>query len=265
MNRVTVTDVKHWNDRTFSIRTKRNREFRFRSGEFAMIGLEVDGKPLLRAYSVASANHEDHLEFLSIKVQDGPLTSRLQHIKPGEEIIVMPKTTGTLVTDFLLEGRNLFLLATGTGLAPFMSIIKDPTTYRQFEKVILVHTVRTEAELAYRTFLDGLTTDEVYGEFTQGQFFYVPTVTRGTTQDQLEDGSAAQFKAISGRCTDLMEQDDITKLLGLPSADPARDRVMACGSMAMNQQVIDWCDAQGYQCGTNSQAGTYVYEKAFVD
>ncbi len=250
-----ILSVKHWNDKTFSITTTRSAGFRFRNGEFAMIGLSVENKPLLRAYSVASANHEETLEFLSIKVQDGPLTSRLQHCTIGDDLLINSKTTGTLVLDFLLQGRNLYLLATGTGLAPFMSIIKDPVTYKHYEKVILVHTVRTESELAYRDFLSNMTEDEVYGDFTQGQFYYVPTVTRENITGQV----------LQGRCTDLIEQDIITNLLDMPPVDPTRDRVMACGSMSMNKQVIDWCEATGFEVGTNSKPGTYVYEKAFVD
>ena len=155
---------------TFSFKTTRDKGFRFKNGEFAMIGLEIDGKPLLRAYSVVSPNHEDHLEFLSIKVPNGPLTSKLQHIKVNDEIIINSKPTGTLVCDYLLDGRNLFLLSTGTGLAPFMSIVRDPETYERFDKVILTHTVRTVKELAYFETLNNLNADEIYSQVTQGKF-----------------------------------------------------------------------------------------------
>ena len=167
-----VTEIHHWTDKTFSFKTTRDMSFRFKNGEFAMIGLEIDGKPLLRAYSVVSPNHEDHLEFLSIKVPNGPLTSKLQHIKIDDEIIVNSKPTGTLVCDYLLPGRNLFLFSTGTGLAPFMSIVRDPETYEKFEKIILTHTVRTSKELAYKDLLTNLNNDEIYSEVTNNNFIY---------------------------------------------------------------------------------------------
>ena len=173
-----VTEIHHWTDKTFSFKTTRDMSFRFKNGEFAMIGLEIDGKPLLRAYSVVSPNHEDHLEFLSIKVPNGPLTSKLQHIKIDDEIIVNSKPTGTLVCDYLLPGRNLFLFSTGTGLAPFMSIVRDPETYEKFEKIILTHTVRTSKELAYKDLLTNLNNDEIYSEVTKNNFIYFNTVTR---------------------------------------------------------------------------------------
>ena len=173
-----VTEIHHWTDKTFSFKTTRDMSFRFKNGEFAMIGLEIDGKPLLRAYSVVSPNHEDHLEFLSIKVPNGPLTSKLQHIIIDDEIIVNSKPTGTLVCDYLLPGRNLFLFSTGTGLAPFMSIVRDPETYEKFEKIILTHTVRTSKELAYKDLLTNLNNDEIYSEVTKYNFIYFNTVTR---------------------------------------------------------------------------------------
>ena len=151
-----VLSIHHWTDKTFSFKTTRNQGFRFKNGEFAMIGLKIDEKPLLRAYSIASANHEDHLEFLSIKVPNGPLTSKLQHIKIDDNILINSKSTGTLVCDYLLPGKNLYLFSTGTGLAPFMSIIRDPETYEKFEKVILTHTVRVSEELAYKDLLENL-------------------------------------------------------------------------------------------------------------
>ena len=175
-----VTDIHHWTDKTFSFKTTRNLSFRFKNGEFAMIGLEIDKKPLLRAYSVVSPNHEDHLEFLSIKVPNGPLTSKLQHIDINDEILINSKSTGTLVCDYLLPGRNLYLFSTGTGLAPFMSIIRDPETYEKFENVILTHTVRTIKELAYKDLLMNLNNDDTYSHVTKGKFAYFNTVTRET-------------------------------------------------------------------------------------
>ena len=176
INKETVLQVKHWSDKTFSFRTTRKFPNKFNNGEFAMIGMEHEGKKLLRAYSFASANHEDHLEFLSIKIQDGPLTSKLQHIKEGDEILINSKSTGTLVIDYLLPGRNLYLIATGTGLAPYMSIIKDPRTYERFEHVILTHTVQYENELAYKDELE--TFNEDWKEVTLGRFTYFNTLTQ---------------------------------------------------------------------------------------
>ena len=173
-----VIDIHHWTDKTFSFKTTRNLSFRFKNGEFAMIGLEIDDKPLLRAYSVVSPNHEDHLEFLSIKVPNGPLTSKLQHIDINNEILINSKSTGTLVCDYLLPGRNLYLFSTGTGLAPFMSIVRDPETYEKFENVILTHTVRTIKELAYKDLLQNLNHDDTYSHVTKGKFEYFNTVTR---------------------------------------------------------------------------------------
>ena len=173
-----VLSIHHWTDKTFSFKTTRSQGFRFKNGEFAMIGLEIDQKPLLRAYSIASANHEDHLEFLSIKVPNGPLTSRLQHIKVNDNILINSKSTGTLVCDYLLPGKNLYLFSTGTGLAPFMSIVRDPETYEKFEKVILTHTVRISEELAYKNLLENLNQDEIYKDITKNNFIYFNTVTR---------------------------------------------------------------------------------------
>ena len=173
-----VIEIHHWTDKTFSFKTTRNLSFRFKNGEFAMIGLEIDDKPLLRAYSVVSPNHEDHLEFLSIKVPNGPLTSKLQHININNEILINSKSTGTLVCDYLLPGRNLYLFSTGTGLAPFMSIVRDPETYEKFENVVLTHTVRTIKELAYKDLLQNLNHDDTYSHVTKGKFEYFNTVTR---------------------------------------------------------------------------------------
>ena len=215
-----VTAIHHWTDKTFSFKTTRDMSFRFKNGEFAMIGLEIDGKPLLRAYSVVSPNHEDHLEFLSIKVPNGPLTSKLQHIKIDDEIIVNSKPTGTLVCDYLLPGRNLFLFSTGTGLAPFMSIVRDPETYEKFEKIILTHTVRTSKELAYKDLLSNLNKDEIYSEVTKNNFIYFNTVTREKWDNE-------------GRITDWIKENTLWKKVGVESFKPEIDRVMICGSEEM--------------------------------
>ena len=178
-NKEEVLSVHHWNDTLFSFTTTRNKGLRFRNGHFLMIGLEVNGKPLSRAYSVASPNYEEHLEFLSIKVENGPLTSRLQNIKVGDSILVSEKSVGTLVIDDLNPGKHLYLFSTGTGLAPFMSIIRDPETYEKFEKVVLIHGVRLVGELAYEDYIRNvLPNDEFLGEMVRNQLIYYPTVTR---------------------------------------------------------------------------------------
>ena len=199
----TVTDVHHWNDSLFSIKTPRDDGLRFRNGEFAMIGILVDGRPLLRAYSIASPNYEDHLEFFSIKVQDGPLTSRLQHIKVGDELLVSKKPTGTLVLDDLLPGKNLYMLATGTGLAPFLALSRDPEVYERFDKIVLVHGVRNVEDLAYREMFENeLPNDEIFGDWYKEKFVYYPTTTR------------EEFRNM-GRITDLMESGKLFEVIGL--------------------------------------------------
>jgi len=215
----TVLTVHHWTDRLFSFTTTRDQALRFSNGHFTMIGLKGDnGKPLLRAYSIVSANYEEQLEFLSIKVPDGPLTSKLQHIKPGDKIIVGRKPTGTLLIDYLLPGKTLYLLGSGTGLAPFISIVRDPETYERFEKVVIVHGVREVAELAYH---DHLTVDlpkhEFLGEFCSEQLLYYPTVTREPYRNM-------------GRITDLIQTGKLQDDLGLPALNPETDRIMLCGS-----------------------------------
>src|SRR3990167_5011714 len=206
----TVLSVHHWTDRLFSFTTTRDQALRFSNGHFTMIGLRTEGgKPLLRAYSIASANYEEHLEFLSIKVQDGPLTSRLQHLKVGDKIIVGRKPTGTLLIDYLLPGKTLYLLGTGTGLAPFLSVVRDPATYEKFEKVVLVHGVREVAELAYMDFITlDLPKDEYLGEFVSAQLLYYPSVTREPFKNR-------------GRATDLLASGKLEADLGLPKLDPA--------------------------------------------
>ena len=248
-----VLSVHHWTDSLFSFRTTRDPSFRFRSGEFTMIGIPVDGKPLMRAYSVASASYEDELEFFSIKVQDGPLTSRLQHLKAGDPVMVSRKPTGTLVLDNLAPGKHLYLLGTGTGLAPFLSIIKDPETYERFEKVIVVHGVRYVNDLAYSEIIsDVLPADEFIGEFVAEQLIYYPTVTREPFRNQ-------------GRITTLMETGKLFSDIGLPPMSMADDRFMLCGSPQMIADVRALLDSRGYTEGNHGEQGHFVIEKAFVD
>ena len=247
-----VTEIHHWTDKTFSFKTTRDMSFRFKNGEFAMIGLEIDGKPLLRAYSVVSPNHEDHLEFLSIKVPNGPLTSKLQHIKINDEIIVNSKPTGTLVCDYLLPGRNLFLFSTGTGLAPFMSIVRDPETYEKFEKIILTHTVRTSKELAYKDLLTNLNNDEIYSEVTRNNFIYFNTVTREKWDNE-------------GRITDWIKENTLWKKVGVETFKPEMDRVMICGSEEMTFDLKKMFEKLGSKEGSTKIQGGFVIEKAFAE
>lgn len=250
----TVLSVHHWTDRLFSFTTTRDTTLRFSNGHFTMIGLrQENGKPLLRAYSIVSANYEEHLEFLSIKVQDGPLTSQLQHIKVGDKIVVGRKPTGTLLIDYLLPGKNLYLLGTGTGVAPFLSVIRDPDTYERFEKVVLVHGVREVAELAYHDYLmHELPQHEFLGEMVTNQFLYYPTVTREPFRNQ-------------GRMTDLLEAGKIETDLGLSKLDPANDRVMLCGSPAMLRDLKHMLEQRGFIEGNTTKPGDFVVERAFVE
>ena len=249
-----VTSVHHWNDTLFSFRTTRDPALRFHNGHFVMIGLEVDGKPLMRAYSIASANHDDFLEFLSIKVQNGPLTSRLQHLKVGDQILVSRKPVGTLIISDLLPGKNVYLFGTGTGLAPFMSIIKDPETYERFEKVILVHGVREVSELAYSDYITHeLPKDENIGELVSNQLIYYPTVTREPYRNR-------------GRLTDLMESGKLFSDIGLPPINPETDRGMICGSPSMLKDTCAILDARGFKISPHQGIpGDYVIERAFVE
>jgi len=249
----TVLSVHHWTDRLFSFTTTRDPALRFSNGHFTMIGLTVNNKPLLRAYSIVSPNYEEHLEFLSIKVQDGPLTSKLQHIKVGDTLIVGKKPTGTLLIDYLLPGKNLYLMSTGTGLAPFLSIIRDPATYERFEKVILVHGVRQVNELAYHDYItEELPKHELLGEMISEQLLYYPTVTREPYKNQ-------------GRLTDLITNGKIFQDLSLPSFDPAVDRIMICGSPQMLKDLKKILEDLSFKEGSTTTPGDFVIERAFVE
>jgi ferredoxin--NADP+ reductase len=249
----TVTAVRHWTDSLFSFRVSRPQSLRFRSGEFVMIGLMDDrGKPLLRAYSIASPSWDEELEFYSIKVPDGPLTSRLQHIQPGDDIILRPKPVGTLVHDALLPGKRIWFLATGTGIAPFASLMRDPETYEKYDQVIMMHTCRTVAELEYgRQLVTGLAEDPLIGEMVAGKLRYYPTTTREQSPQM-------------GRITDNLASGKVFADLDLPRMNPADDRAMVCGSLAFNLDVKAVLESFGLREGANSEPLEYVVEKAFV-
>ena len=250
---VKVLSVTHWTDRLFHFEVERPASFRFRSGEFVMIGLlNEKGKPLLRAYSIAAPFWSEVLAFYSIKVQDGPLTSRLQHIQAGEHIIMTKKPVGTLVLDALLPGKRLYMIATGTGIAPFASLIRDPDVYEQYDEVILTHTCREVAELAYGAALvEATKDDELIGEMAQEKLRYYPTTTRQTSPKM-------------GRITDLIKSGELSQDLAVPDLNPETDRVMICGSMSLNNDVKAIIEEKGFEEGANSKPGTYVLEKAFV-
>lgn len=248
-----VLSVHHWTDNLFSFRTTRDPGFRFKNGHFIMIGLEIEGRPLMRAYSIASPNYEDTLEFFSIKVPDGPLTSRLQNIKAGDQIMLSRKPTGTLVLDHLLPGRNLYLLSTGTGLAPFISIIQDPETYEQYDRVVLTHGCRYVRELAYEQLIaEHLPNHEYFGDIVREKLIYYPTVTREPFRNQ-------------GRLTDLMTSGKLFSDIGLPPMNPETDRFMLCGSPSMLKDCTDILDAHGFHEARHGDQGHYVIERAFVE
>jgi len=252
-NTETVTSVHHWNDSLFSFKVTRDAGLRFKNGHFIMIGLQVEDRPLMRAYSIASANYEEELEFFSIKVQDGPLTSRLQKIQPGDEILISKKPTGTLLVDDLLPGKHLYLLSTGTGLAPFLSIIRDPYTYEKFDKVILTHGVRYKDELAYQDLIrEHLPEDEYLGELVKEKLVYYPTVTR----EEYEN---------TGRLTQLMETGKLFEDLGLPESNKQDDRFMICGSPSMLKDLTSILDNQGFEETRQGELAEYVIERAFVE
>lgn len=252
-NAQTVTEVKHWTDRLFSFRVTRPQSLRFRSGEFVMIGLMGDnGKPLLRAYSIASPNWDEELEFYSIKVPDGPLTSKLQHLEVGDEIILRPKPVGTLVHDALLPGKRVYFFATGTGFAPFSSLLRDPETYEKFDEVIIAHTCREVGELEYgRQIVEEVRNHEFLGEIVEGKLKYYPTTTREESPKM-------------GRVTDLMKSGEFFTDQDLPPLDPATDRAMICGSMGLNKDIAELLEAAGLNEGANSDPREFVVEKAFV-
>lgn len=249
-----VLSVHHWNDTLFSFKTTRNPGLRFENGQFVMIGLEVDGRPLMRAYSIASANYEEHLEFFSIKVPNGPLTSRLQHLKEGDELLVSRKPTGTLILSDLLPGRHLYLLSTGTGLAPFISLIQDPEVYERFDKVILVHGVRYVSELAYADFItQQLPENEFFGEAVKEKLIYYPLVTREAFRNQ-------------GRQTDLMRSGKLFEDIGLPPMNPLDDRAMICGSPSMLTETSHVLNEFGLNVSPRmGEPGDYLIERAFVE
>ena len=248
-----VLSVHHWTDRLFSFTTTRDPALRFSNGHFTMIGLKVNDKPLLRAYSIVSANYEEHLEFLSIKVPEGPLTSRLQHIQVGDNIIVGKKPTGTLLIDYLLPAKRLYLFSTGTGLAPFLSVIRDPETYERFEQVILIHGVRQVAELAYHDYLTKeLPAHEILGEMVSAQLKYYPTVTREPFRNQ-------------GRIPDLIESGTLAADLGLPQLNPLEDRAMLCGSPEMLASIKALLEKLDFEEGNTTRPGDFVVERAFVE
>jgi ferredoxin--NADP+ reductase len=249
-----ILKVHHWNDSLFTITTTRDPGLRFENGQFVMIGLEVNGKPLLRAYSIASPNYEDKLEFFSIKVQNGPLTSRLQHVKEGDQLLVGVKPTGTLVLHDLKPAKHLYLLSTGTGLAPFMATIRDPETYERFEKVVLIHGVRMVNDLAYHDYIENqLPNDEALGELVRKQLIYYPTVTREPFRNH-------------GRLTELLDSDKLTADIGLPPLNPETDRAMICGSPGMLEDSRQLLDRRGFVVSPHiGTPGDYVIERAFVE
>ncbi len=260
----TVTEVKHYTDRLFSFRVTRPASLRFRSGEFVMIGLMGDPdpktgkqKPLLRAYSIASPSWDEELEFYSIKVQDGPLTSRLQHIKPGDELILRPKPVGTLVHDALIPGKRLWFFATGTGFAPFASLLREPQTYEDYDEIIITHTCREVGELTYgRDLIEALKTDELLNDVIGQGFWkkikYYPTTTREESPKM-------------GRITDLMRSGAAFADLGVPPLSPETDRAMICGNLAFNLELKEMFEEYGLVEGANSKPMHYVVEKAFLD
>ena len=249
----TVTWVQHWTDSLFSFRTTRDPALRFSSGQFVMVGLTVDGKPLVRAYSIASPAWHDELEFYSIKVPDGPLTSRLQKIKVGDEVLIGRKPTGTLVLDGLKPGKRLYMLGTGTGLAPWLSLARDPEVYERFDEVIVTHTVREIADLNYRSLLETeLAQDEILGEVIAPKLRYYPSVTREDFKNR-------------GRITDLISSGKLFEDLGVPKLDPAVDRLMLCGGPSVLADLKVILEGQGFQEGSLANPGDYVLEKAFVE
>jgi len=250
----TVLSIHHWNNSLFSFKTTRADGLRFKNGQFVMIGLEVDGRPLTRAYSIASPNYQEYLEFFSIKVPNGPLTSRLQHLKVGDEVLVSRKPTGTLVIDDLKPGKNLYLLCTGTGLAPFISLIQDIEVYDRFEKVVLIHGVRHISDVAYADFIESeLPNHEFFAEEVRQKLIYYPTVTREPYRNQ-------------GRLTDLINSGKLFEDINLPTLNPIDDRVMICGSPQMLKDTENLLNSRGFMVSPRiCDPGDYVIERAFVE
>ncbi|MBC8429061.1 MAG: ferredoxin--NADP reductase [Candidatus Endolissoclinum sp.] len=257
INKERVLEVEHFTDRLFRIKLTRDKSLRFRDGEFLMIGLDhfseklQKNKPIMRAYSVISPSHQETLEFYSIKVQDGPLTSKLQHIQVGDEVLVNTKSVGTLVTTNVKNGRTLYMMSTGTGISPFLSLVRGFNIYDNYDNVVLLHGVRNVTDLSFDDYLNNLNEDEIYKEITQGKFKYYPTVTR------------EEFKH-EGRVTDAMYSGKVQEALGLEEFDKEKDRVMICGSMEMNLELQEYFEGLGLVEGTMKEAGEYVLEKAFV-
>jgi ferredoxin/flavodoxin---NADP+ reductase len=247
-----VTDVQHYTDRLFRFRITRPQSLRFRSGEFVMLGLPEDGKPLMRAYSIASPAWDESLEFFSIKVPGGPLTERLQKIQLGDTVLMRPKTTGTLVNDALLSGKRLFMLSTGTGIAPFVSLIRDPETYEKFGDVILTHTCRTQGELQYGYHSVAATReDPLVGEDASHRLKHFASTTREVSDH-------------NGRITTLIESGEFFRSLDIARFDPEHDRIMMCGSLGMIKNIREMLEPKGFIEGSNNQPGNFVVERAFV-
>ena len=253
LSQETVISVKHWTDHLFSFRITRPRTFRFRSGEFIMLGLFINNKPLLRAYSVTSPNWDDELEFLSIKVPDGPLTSRLQHIKTGDKLLLGKKPTGTLTLDAITPAKNLYMISTGTGIAPFVSLIRDPETFEKFHEVVLTHTCRTVAELKYgKNIIDALKNDPLIAEFAENKITYFSSVTRDN------------YNSV-GRITTLINSGEFFHNIGKSPLNPKIDRVMICGSVDMLNEVSVLLESNGFIQGSNASPADYIIEKAFAE
>lgn len=263
----TVTAVHHWNDTLFSFKTTRSQSFTYENGQFVMIGLVIGDRPLLRAYSIASANYEDELEFFSIKVPDGALTSKLQKIAPGDELTLTTRATGTLVPGHLVAGKHLYLLSTGTGLAPFMSIIRDPFIYDAYEKIILVHGVREVSELAYKDMIENeLATNEYFGDEVQKKLIYYPTVTREAfSYKNTKHNANADQHNYKTRITDLLASGQLTHTINMPDICTANDRFMICGNNDMISDLMTILDDKGFSKATSRRQGEYVIEQAFIE
>lgn len=253
-NKEKVLEVNHWNETLFSFKTTRSNSFRFHNGQFVMVGVEVDNRRFMRAYSIASPNYDEHLEFFSIKMEDGPLTSRLQCLNSGDTVLISKEPVGTLVISDLTSAKNLYLLSTGTGLAPFMSVIRDPETYARFDKIILVHGVRYVSELAYQDYIqEVLPNDELLGDMVANQLIYYPTATREKLCNQ-------------GRLTDLIKTGKLCNDVGLPQLDPEVDRAMICGSPSMLNETSEILDSIGFSASQRAgDPADYVVERAFVE